>query len=231
MSVVTDFAKGLPFTVIGAISNYSSDAPNTALIVLANSPIKTAKDLVGKVLADVSLQDMNTVATLAWLDQHGVDSSSLKYVEVPASAALAAMEADRVVGSTVYEPVYTTDMATGKVRVLGYPFDAISKHFSDAVMFGNLSWVNAHRDLVDRFLRVMQEASTYVGTHESEVVPMSAAFSGADPASLVKMHHPIRGVAIGPADLQPVIDVAAKYKAIPKSFPAADMICTCAIHR
>jgi hypothetical protein len=60
---------------------------------------------------------------------------------------------------------------------------------------------------------------------------MSAEFSGAEPAARVKMHHPIRGVAIGPADLQPVIDVAAKYKAIPKGFAAADMICTCAIRK
>jgi len=231
MSVVTAYAKGLPFTVIGSIGSYNSDKPDLALIVLANSEIKTAKDLIGKTLADVSLQDMNTVATLAWLDQHGVDSSMMKYVEIPASAALPAMEESRVVGSTVYEPVYSADMATGKVRVIGYPFDAIGKHFADAVMFANVNWVSGHRDLVERFLRVMQTASAYVGTHETEMVPVLAQFAGADPAALANIRHPGRGVAIGPADLQPVIDLAAKYKVIPKAFSAQEMICSCALRR
>jgi NitT/TauT family transport system substrate-binding protein len=229
LSVATGFGRGLPFTIIGAIAAYNGDKPDLALIVLANSEVKTAKDLVGKVLADVSLQDMNTVATLAWLDQHGVDSASLKYVEIPATAALPAMESGRVVGSTVYEPIYTADMATGKVRVIGYPFDAISKHFVDSVLFANVNWVNAHRDLVERFLRVMKTATAYVGTHEDELTPVLAEYAGVDPVSIAKVHRPERRVTISAEDVQPVIDTAAKYKAIPKAFPATDLICSCAL--
>ncbi len=229
LSVATGYGRGLPFTIIGAIAAYNGDRPDLALIVLANSGIKTAKDLEGKVLADVSLEDMNTVATLAWLDQHGVDSAALKYVEIPANAALAAMETGRVVGSTVYEPIYTADMATGKVRVIGYPFDAIAKHFADSVLFANTNWVSTHRDLVDRFLRVMKAATAYVGAHEDELTPMLAEYAGVDPVSIAKVRHPERRVTITPEDVQPVIDTAAKYKAMPKSFPATDLICTCAL--
>jgi ABC-type nitrate/sulfonate/bicarbonate transport system substrate-binding protein len=141
------------------------------------------------------------------------------------------MEENRIAGSTVYEPVYSADIATGKVRVIGYPFDAIGKHFSDGVMFANVNWVNGHRDLVDRFLRVMQTASAYVGAHESEVVPYLAQFAGTDPVALAQIRHPGRGVAIGPPDVQPVIDLAAKYKVIPKTFLAQEMICNCALTR
>jgi NitT/TauT family transport system substrate-binding protein len=229
LSVVSAFGRGLPFTIIGAIAAYNGDRPDLALVVLANSEIKTAKDLEGKVLADVSLQDMNTVATLAWLDQHGVDSAALKYVEIPANASLAAMESGRVVASTVYEPIYTAYMATGKVRVLGYPFDAISKHFADSVLFANVNWVNAHRDIVARFLQVMKQATAYVGSHEEELVPMLAEYSGVDPASIAKVHRPERRVTIGVNDIQPVIDTAAKYKTITKPFNAADVICSCAL--
>src|SRR5277367_1127874 len=44
LSAVTAIAKGLPFTIIGSIAAYNADNPSTALIVLANSPIKTARD-------------------------------------------------------------------------------------------------------------------------------------------------------------------------------------------
>lgn len=229
LSVVTAHAKGLPFTVIGNLASYNTENPDFALIVLNTSPVKVAKDLPGKVLAAVSLADMNTIATFAWLDQHGVDSTSLKYVEMPASATLAAMEQERVVGSTVYEPMLSSAVASGKVRILGYPFDAIGKHFADGLLFANVSWVADHRDLVDRFLHVMQDASTYVAAHENDLIPMLAAYSGVDPATIAKSRHAGRGVALVPADLQPVIDAAAKYHAIPKGFPAAEMICSCAI--
>ena len=231
LSVVTAHSKGLPFTVIGATATYDSGSPDFATIVLKDSPVKTAQDLPGKTLAAVSLQDMSTVATYAWLNQQGVDSSSLKFLEMPASATLAAMDQGRVVGSTIYEPMLSVAMATGKVRIIGYPYDAIGKHFSGGLLIANTNWVADHRDLVERFLRVMQTAGAYVHAHEDELSPMLAAYAGLDPATMVKTKHEGRGVAITTADLQPVIDAAAKYKVIPQAFPASDLICTCALRR
>jgi ABC-type nitrate/sulfonate/bicarbonate transport system substrate-binding protein len=136
-----------------------------------------------------------------------------------------------VVGSTVYEPVLSSALASGKVRIIGYPYDAIGKRFAGGLLVANVSWVGDHRDLIDRFLHVVQEASAYVAAHENQLIPMLAAFSGVDPVTIAKSRHSGRGVAIVPADLQPVIDAAAKYRAIPKAFPAAELICSCALRR
>jgi NitT/TauT family transport system substrate-binding protein len=224
MSVITAYAKGLPFTIIGNISEYSSGDPDIALIALTSSGITGPKDFAGKVLADVSLTDQNSVATFAWLDQHGVDHTTLKFVEIPASAAVAAMDAGRIVGSTVYEPVLSAALATGRVKIVGYPYDAIGKRFSSALLFAPRAWADEHKDLVQRFLRVVGEACTYVSAHETEMGPISAAFGGVDAAQVAKMKHTGRTVAIGPADLQPVIDTAVKYKVIPKAIPATEIL-------
>jgi NitT/TauT family transport system substrate-binding protein len=231
MAVIAGFSKGLPFTVIGNLAYYNATRPDLALVVATNGPIKTAKDLEGKTLAAVSLSDLNSVATMAWLEAYGVDLSTIKYVEIPASASLAAMEQDRIVGSTIYEPYFTAFTSSGKARVLGYPYDAIAKRFANAVLFANVSWVAAHRDLVDKFLRATQEASVYLGTHDADSTALIAEFGGLDPASIGNIRHPERGVPTSPADLQPVIDAAAKYKVIDKSFPASALICGCAIHK
>src|ERR1700733_4310772 len=50
VAAITAIAKGLPFTIIGSIAAYSADNPSTALIVLASSPLKTARDLAGQTL-------------------------------------------------------------------------------------------------------------------------------------------------------------------------------------
>jgi NitT/TauT family transport system substrate-binding protein len=231
LSVVTAHAKGLPFTIIGQIAVYRSAAPDFALVVLSDSPVKSAKDLPGKTLASVSLQDMSTIATYAWLDQQGIDSGALKFVEMPASATLAAMEQGRVNGSTLYEPNLSSAVASGKVRIIGYPYDAIGKRYAGGVLMANVAWVAEHRTLVDRFLHVMHDATDYVAAHESELVPMIAAYAGVDPATLAKAGHSGRATAITAADLQPVIDAAAKYHAITKAFPAAELICDCALRR
>jgi NitT/TauT family transport system substrate-binding protein len=231
MGLVTAFGKGLPFTAIGNLANYNADHPDFALVVASDGGIKTPKDLEGKTLAAVSLSDMNSIATFAWLDARGVDSSTLKYVEIPASATLAAMQQERVVASTLYEPNLSSALATGKYRILGYPYDAIAKRFSDGILFANASWASEHRDLVEKFLSATQEAASYLTAHSDEATALIVEYGALDPASVKTIRHPERGVALTPALIQPVIDAAAKYKVIPKAFNAADMICTCAFRK
>lgn len=231
LNAVTAIAKGLPFTVIGNLAYYNTSNPNIALLVGADSPIRSPRDLEGKTLAAVSLQDMNAVATFAWLDRHGVDRNALRYVEIQASAFLAALEANRVVASTIYEPFFSADMATGKVRVLGYPYEAIGQHFSTALIITRKDWVGAHRDDIGRFLRATQDAVSYLAVHPEISTQVTAEFGGLDPATMPQIRHATLGVPLSPTDIQPVIDVAAKYKLIPRTFPASEIICSCALRK
>lgn len=229
LGAITAIAKGLPFTVIGNLAYYDAAKPDIALLVLADSPIKSAKDLEGKTLAAVSLSDMNSVATFAWLDSQGVDRGTLKYVEFPASASLAAMQQNRIVASTIYEPYFSSYMSSGKVRVLGYPFGAIAKHFSDALIFTTTKWAAEHPNEVKKFLAATEEASTYIAAHENLSSQLIAEFGDVDPATIANIHHAGRGIALSTSDVQLVIDTAYKYKIIPNQIRAADIICSCAL--
>lgn len=230
LAAIISVAKGLPFISVGNLATYNAKNPEYAMLVLNGSPIKSPADLKGKTLAAVGLADMNSLATFAWLDARGVDRSTLKVIELPGSATLPAMEQGRVDVSTFYEPFYTAAMSSGKTRILAYPYSALGTRFSESVIFGTTPWVDAHRAEVEKFLRATQEASTYIATHEAVGTETISEFAGLDPATIAHIHHSIRGVALRPADLQPMIDAAAKYKLIPQSFPAAQMICTCALH-
>jgi NitT/TauT family transport system substrate-binding protein len=231
LALIQGFVRGLPFTAIGGIQTYDSAKPDYGLLVPVDSPIAKATDLGGKTFGVVGLQDQNSLATFAWLDAHGVDRTTLKFVEMPASAMLAAMDSHRIDAATFYEPFYSSLLATGKVRVLADPYSAIGKRYADAMLYGNKTWVDGHRELVGKFLVVTRDANAFVGAHESEVVPITAEYTGADPTTLSSMHHGTRSMALTPDAVQPMIDVAAKYKMIDKAFPAADMICSCALRR
>ena len=220
-------AKGVPITVIGNLAYWDADNPDIALIVLANSAIKSAKDLEGKTLGASALQDINALTTLEWIDQQGVDKASIKYVEIPATATLAAMEQDRIVGSTVYEPFLSTFLATGKVRILGYPYNAVGRKFSDALLFADSKWAADHRDVVQRFLQASQEASVYVAAHENETSGLIGEFGGVNPS--IPIRTPGRGIVLDPLDVQRVLDMIFKLKQIPKPLLAKDVICSCAL--
>lgn len=231
LAIVEAYARGLPFTVIGNLAEYDSAHPDYGMLVPVDSPIRTPKELEGKTFGAVGLQDQSSLANYAWLDAHGVDRSTIKFVEIPASASLAAMQQGRTDVATFYEPFFSAYMATGKVRDLGDPFAALGKRFSTAVLYATPQWVNGNRDIVARFSRATQESATYVAAHEREVVPVTASYTGVDSTLLANADHGGRGTAISPADLQPIIDAAAKFNMIPKAFPASDMICSCAPRR
>lgn len=231
LGAIQIIAKGVPLVLIGNLALYNADKPDVALLVLASSGIVNPKDLEGKTLAGVALGDLNSISTMMWLEAHNVDTSTLKFVEIPASASLAAMEQNRIAATTVYEPFYSAFVATGKVRVMGYPYDALSRRFADSVLFAQTKWVAAHGPLVTRFLRALQEASMYVGAHESEAAPLLAQFAGLEPTAQTALHHPDRDTAIAPSDIQPIIDAATKNKLIPKAFSAQDIICSCALRK
>jgi NitT/TauT family transport system substrate-binding protein len=229
IGTITAVAKGLPFTAIGSLGHYESARPNYALLVLSDGPIKAPDDLAGKTFASLSLVDQNSVSTQAWLDAHHVDRSTIKYLEVPPSASLAALEARRIDAVTTFEPFYSQMVESGKARVLGFPMDAVARRFPDTLMFAKPDWVNANRATVDKFLRATREAAAYVSTHENETLPLLVKFLNLDAAALGHQHFPPRGVGLTAADLQPVIDAAAKYGVIPNVFPAQQMICGCAL--
>jgi len=229
LTAVLAHAKGLPFTTIANLANFSNDAPDTVMLVRGDTSIKNAKDLVGKTIGVIGLQDFNTLTVYAWLEQNGVDLNSLKFIEVPNAAAPAALEQGRIDATMAMEPMYSSAMAAKKFRVIGAPWSALGKRFSDVVLYANESWVASHRDAVAKFNRAIKDAAAYVAAHEDETKPLIAQFAGFDPAVLQNFHPPVRALSLDPADLQPTIDAAAKFKLIAKAFPAKDMICDCAI--
>jgi NitT/TauT family transport system substrate-binding protein len=229
LTPVLAYARGIPFTAVANLGNYTSDAPNIAMLVRRDSPLSGPKDLAGKTIGMIGLQDQNAIAIDTWLEQNGVDLSSVKFVEVGNAAGLGALQSGRVDAVMAQEPALSSDLASGATRVFGYPGNALGKRYSIGILFGTSAWVAAHRDVVDKIDRALRDAAIYVAAHENETKPLAAQFAGIDPATLQNFRPPERALTLGPSDLQSTIDGAAKYKLIPKAFPARDLICDCAI--
>lgn len=222
-SILNAHARGLPFVLIAGGSLYDSKNPYSNLAVKADSPLKTAADLNGKLIASPALNDITTVATKAWIDQHGGDSSTVKVVELPFAAIPDALAAGRVDAGFIADPVLQRAVDAGKVRVFAHAFDAIALQFMVTTWFVTADYATKNRAAVAKFNRVMSDASTYLEAHPADGDPLLAKFSGVDAADIAKSHR-LNYAALDPKLIQPVIDACAKYKVIPSAFDARELI-------
>jgi NitT/TauT family transport system substrate-binding protein len=216
--------KGVPFTLVAPAGMYDDAAPFAQLLVLRDSPIRSAKDLNGKLLSVPALHDIGQVSDSAWVEAHGGDARTLHFVEFPMSASSAALEQRRIDATTIVGPAMDAAMATGKFRSLGASFGAIAPHFLFSGWFTTKDWADKHADIVKRFARVWAEAAAYANGHHDEMEPPLAQFTLIPIDVLHKMTHGVYGTVLNPAEIQPVIDVAAKYQMLQKPFPAAELI-------
>ena len=224
VSIVTARAKGVPFVWLAPGSVYNPASPDGALIVSAGSPLKNARDLAGKIVAVPALGDLNTVATRAWVDQNGGDSKTLQFVEVPVSAQLAALDSGRIAAAGIINPFLGEAIASGKARMLAPFYSAIANKLMLSGWFTTAAFADAHRDAIVKFQRLIETMSTYTNAHRSETVPLLATWSAIPLEQAARAPRMTNGTRIAAEDIQPVIDLLARYAVIPKAFDAHEMI-------
>ena len=217
--------RGLPIVAIANNTIWDQRSPFNVITVAADSPIKTGADLNGRIAACAALNDLNQLAISAWADKNGGDSKTIKFVEVPVSAAAAALADHRIDVCTLLEPQLTAAVESGKVRVLTPGFNAIAERFCIGLFFTTPDWAAKHADALKKWVRVTYEAGTYTNGHHAETAPMMSEVTKIPLPLFQKMARAECGTLASsdPAMLQPLIDAAAKYKQIPHAFPAKEM--------
>jgi len=223
LAVIVAHARGVPLTVIAPGGLYTPESDDSGILVLKDSPIRSGADLDGKIISAAALNDFQWLAMNAWIDQHGGNSKRVKFIEQPSAQVASTLDAGRIDCGLIVNPAYTQAMKTGKYRNLGRQIDAISKRLMFSGWFATADFVARNPDAVRKFGEIMSRASAYVVTHHDETVPLLAAFTGIDPATIRTMSRAFYTPALDPALVQPLIDTAAKYGSIPANFAARDL--------
>lgn len=223
-AVLQAHERGLAFKIVAPAQWYLSDHPTMVLVVKANSTIKTGRDLNDKVVAVQSLKDLNWAGTLNWIDVTGGDVSSVHVIELPNSAVLPALQEGRIDAATLTSPFLEAGISSGTVRVLAKNYDSIAKQFETSVYVSTADYIAANPDAMKRFVRAMHEAIVYTNTHLQETVDLVSSYTGIDPSVVA---HSVRAVDpeyVEAKNIQPVIDVAFKFKLIDRAFSADELI-------
>jgi len=223
IELINAHQRGVPFVWIAPSGIYRTETPDGGLVVARDSPLQTGRDFNGKTIAVYTLSDLGVIGVRAWVDANGGDSSTLKIVELSQGAMGEAIDSGRIDGAAMFIPAYDQVMATGKVRLVARTLSSIAKRYLAAVWFTTASYADAHPDVITRFEQIMRDANAYCNTHTAETLPLIAAFSGIEPATMAHMIRSTNALYLDTRDVQPVIEAAAKYKLIDHSFPAQEL--------
>jgi NitT/TauT family transport system substrate-binding protein len=223
--------RGIPMTALSPNVLITSANPAAFTLVLKDSPLQRGRDLNGKTIGTPGLGDIISVATLAWIDQNGGDSKSVRVIEIGSGAALPILEQGRADAVSINEPFVSQALATGKVRALGAPLSVIAPRYQAGAFAAMEPVVRQNLDLMTRFARAVHEAGVYCNEHLPETVELLASYSGIAPDVLRKMSRTIDPEYVEAANLQPLIDVLAKYGTLEHGFRAEEVISSAALKR
>lgn len=224
LSLAQGHVRGVPLRLIAGAGLYDTNAPIARIFVAADSPIKSAKDLEDHTVAVSGLHDLLSLSVRAWLAQQGVDSTKIRFTELPPPSMLAALQSKRVDAISTFEPFSSDVVASGQARTLAYPYDAIAKQFDVTAWFAHESWLATHHEAAARFGMVIRTAAEYADAHLSDMVPIVASGTGMPVDVVSKALKAKVAPTVVAAQLQPLIDVAARFGELSSPFPARDMI-------
>jgi NitT/TauT family transport system substrate-binding protein len=222
--LILGHAKGLPFTVVAPAGLYNASAPIDGMFVRIDSPYKTAADLNGKTFGVYGIGDIFTIATKAWMAKNGGDAASVKFVELPISAMVPAIEAGRIDAGSMNEPAMQSALSSPSLRLISHLFASVAPRFMYTAWFTTAAYAAANPTVMFNFQRAMREAATYVNGHHEQTAGLIADFASADPAVVRKMQRVEQGTALDPQLVQPVIDTMAQFGDIPAKFEASTLL-------
>ena len=223
LQVVTAHAKGIPLTMIAPGTQWDPAHPFTLLLVRADSPFKTPKDLEDRVVAVTGLHDLTTIAVTLYLLKNGADPTRVKFIEMPPEAMLPALIANRVDAFMPYEPFLSAALAGG-AKTFASPMEAVGRNTLTGAWFASLPWASEHREATLRFARVISQAARYVDGHYNDMIPLIAQYSKISVDTLQRMTFNQIPSSLSAASLQSLIDAAAATHEISARFPAKDLI-------
>jgi NitT/TauT family transport system substrate-binding protein len=212
VSLMIGQEKKLPLQIVsqGVIGARTQERSWNQVIVPKGSPIKDARDLEGKTIAVNALNNIGEVTIRTTLDKQGVDSSKVRFLEVPFPDMPATLAKRRVDAAWMVEPFASAALGEGG-RALFANDVGLTPGLTIATYFASSRYIAEDKDVVDRFIAAMHESLIYAQQHEDEVRRIVPTYTKIPPAVAAKMKLPIWGPQLNRPTIELTARQAEKY--------------------
>jgi NitT/TauT family transport system substrate-binding protein len=182
-SLIIAKSKGLPLKVVapGAGSTGEQGKDFGGVVVKADSPIKTAKDLTGKRVAVNTLNNINDTTVRASIRAAGGDAKNVGFTELAFPDMLAALDKGNVDAVQVVEPFLATAKKSGD-RVIASNYVDTAPGLAIAGYFTSQQTASAKPDLVRKFTAAMVRSLKYATDNPDAVRKVLGTYTKIDPS-------------------------------------------------
>ncbi len=161
--------KGLDMKVVanGNASTGETGKDFGAVVVRADSPIKSAKDLAGRTVSVNTLKNIGDTTVRASVRKDGGDPKAVRFVELAFPDMPAALQNKRVDAAWVVEPFLSVAKSQG-ARPVAWNFVDTAPGLTIAAYFTSAKLLADKPDLVKDFTAAMNESLAYAREHPDE---------------------------------------------------------------
>ncbi|MGH7930625.1 MAG: ABC transporter substrate-binding protein, partial [Candidatus Binatia bacterium] len=161
---------------------------------------------------------------MAWLDKNGASSAKVKFVEVPFPQMEAALVAGKIDAASIHEPFAGAAVAKNVARVLAHPWSDVLSRFLIASWFASDKWLQKNKQTAQAFVTALNRGVDAIAADPKGSRDAIAKWTGLNPELAGKVPLPVYDKRVSEKDLQATINLAQKYKLIPRAIKAGDLI-------
>ncbi|MCD2114864.1 ABC transporter substrate-binding protein [Rhodococcus rhodochrous] len=138
---------------------YAND--DMSIFSMKNSGITQPKELEGKKIGLIQLENTNHAALVAWLQERGVDTSTIKFVLVPVTDMPAALRSGQVDAGQVLYPLAQT-MIDDLTPVVPNLLEAFGHQPVQGYVIASGKFVDQNPDTVARIQTALEQANEFL---------------------------------------------------------------------
>jgi NitT/TauT family transport system substrate-binding protein len=226
VSVVLAKAEDLEFEFFGGGAFLGpGHYENQAIMVAKGSPITEPEQLEGKTIGVNTLNNINHLSIQAYLDEQGVDPTSVEFLELGTPNTIEALAGGRVDAVAANEPFVTIGLETGSAETLvSNPFSPFGEEPFLAAFMSTPQWLEENPKTAAAFTRAVDKGMDWVEQNPEAANELLIEITGIEPAVARKMTPSLLKPQIAESDIEPWIGAAEEYGMTDTSFPASDVL-------
>jgi NitT/TauT family transport system substrate-binding protein len=181
--------SGFPLVTFMQQETAGFEAPDSgAVIVAADSPIETVKDLEGKRVGGIGGRSYVMTADLfAILDEAGADPEKVTIVDVPFPSHIDALRTGQVDAVITVNPFTTQIQSEGVGRVISWLYLDSNPGQPLSSWWSKREWVEENEEIVASFQAAMKDSIDWLREDDARARDVVAEFTGLNRALLEEM--------------------------------------------